>query len=159
MYTARQLMTPCPLTMRATDTLDRAALYMELGDVQHLPVVEGTRLVGMLTDRELQGAAHQAQSRKPTVGQVMGQVAEQVSPEAPFREVIAKMTEQRLSAIAVTNDRGELLGIITRTDLRRVTVPLSGSKHNRAVVMLQRDDHPPSRVTRGVAGQARNALL
>jgi len=43
-----------------------------------------------------------------------------VGPEAPLREVIMEMTSKRLGATAVTGPGGQLLGIITDGDLRRM---------------------------------------
>lgn len=43
-----------------------------------------------------------------------------VSPQAPLREIIIEMTSKRLGATAVIGPDGELLGIITDGDLRRM---------------------------------------
>jgi CBS domain-containing protein len=49
----RQCMTPNPETCEATATLEHATVLMLHGGFRHLPIVEGERVVGMLSMRDL----------------------------------------------------------------------------------------------------------
>lgn len=49
-------MTSHPETIEDADSLDHAAVLMLHGGFRHLPVVEGERVVGMLSMRDLLGA-------------------------------------------------------------------------------------------------------
>jgi CBS domain-containing protein len=49
----RQCMTPNPETCEATATLDHATVLMLHGGFRHLPIVEGERVIGMLSLRDL----------------------------------------------------------------------------------------------------------
>ncbi len=61
-----------------------------------------------------------------TVGDVMSSAAPQVSPEADLRQVIVEISGKRLGATAVVSPVGELLGIITDGDLRRMLEKTEG---------------------------------
>ncbi|MCI0331545.1 MAG: KpsF/GutQ family sugar-phosphate isomerase [candidate division Zixibacteria bacterium] len=49
-----------------------------------------------------------------------GEGVPKVSPETPVKEAILEMTSKRLGATTVVNEKGELLGIFTDGDLRRL---------------------------------------
>jgi CBS domain-containing protein len=49
----RKCMTPSPETCEATATLEHATVLMLHGGFRHLPIVEGERVVGMLSMRDL----------------------------------------------------------------------------------------------------------
>jgi CBS domain-containing protein len=51
--TAAQLMTPKPITATAETTVDEAMQIMDAGYFRHLPVVDGDRLVGIISVRDL----------------------------------------------------------------------------------------------------------
>src|SRR4030095_7930339 len=53
----RTIMHPDPLTLGADDTPDIADDLMRLGRIRHLPIVEGDRLVGIVSQRDLLSAA------------------------------------------------------------------------------------------------------
>src|SRR4029453_11730021 len=53
----RTLMQPDPLTLAVTEKLDIADDLMRLGRIRHLPVVDGSRLVGIVSQRDLLRAA------------------------------------------------------------------------------------------------------
>ncbi len=60
--------------------------------------------------------------RLARVGQLMhtGDAVPHVPPDAPTRRVVLEMSAKRLGCTAVTGPRGELLGVITDGDLRRL---------------------------------------
>jgi len=48
-------MTPNPVTVSSRDTLASAKNLMDTGGFRRLPVVDGGRLVGILTERDIRG--------------------------------------------------------------------------------------------------------
>ena len=54
---AKEIMMGSPVTLKPQDTLDLANDVISLGRIRHIPVVEDGRLVGILTERDLMGAA------------------------------------------------------------------------------------------------------
>jgi acetoin utilization protein AcuB len=51
--TVRDIMTPCPLTVAPSDPIESAALVMHTNRISSLPVVDGDRLVGILTETDI----------------------------------------------------------------------------------------------------------
>jgi acetoin utilization protein AcuB len=125
--TARDIMTPAPLTVEPATKLSTAAELMHERGIQHFPVVSGGRLVGLLGERHLRDAMPsvltvedpEARRRYLSVTRV-----EQVAPkdvpvvrlEAPVTEIIALMRKHRLDGVPVVEDR-QLAGIVTSGDL------------------------------------------
>ena len=53
----REIMMGSPVTLKSDDTLDLANDVISLGRIRHIPIVESGKLVGLLSDRDLLGAA------------------------------------------------------------------------------------------------------
>ena len=99
---------------------------------RHLPVVDGKRLVGILSQRDLlqitsQGMdpnlATRARSvralEETFVRDVMNNNLITIRPDASLAEAARVMTTQRVGALPVVNEAQELLGIISEHDLLR----------------------------------------
>lgn len=125
--TARDVMTAAPLTVEPGTKLSKAAELMDQRGIQHFPVVEGDRLVGMLGERHLRDAmpsvltvddpeARRRYLNVTRVEQVAPKHVPSVKPETSLVEVIALMRSHRLDGVAVT-EGGRLAGIVTSGDL------------------------------------------
>ncbi len=125
----RDLMTPNPITVRPDTQLDEALSLMLNNNVRRLPVVdEDGRLVGIVSDRDLRLAAdspflqetpdevleHLAQHR---VGEIMHTALHTIEETAPVVEAAKLMRVARVGGLPVVNRTGNLVGIITRSDL------------------------------------------
>lgn len=53
----REIMMGSPVTLTPDDTLDLANDVISLGRIRHIPVLENDKLVGLLSERDLIGAA------------------------------------------------------------------------------------------------------
>jgi len=100
--------------------------------IRHLLVTDGTKLVGIVTDRDIRlNLPSPATSlsvweinyllTKLTVGDVMTKAVITVEPERPIEEAARLMLEHRIGALPVVSD-GRLGGILTETDLLRAFV-------------------------------------
>lgn len=49
----REIMHANPVTIGPDTSIERASTIMREGNIRHLPVVEGERVVGVVTDRDL----------------------------------------------------------------------------------------------------------
>ena len=103
------------LSVSAEDTLAFAHSRMRLGDVSQLPVLEGSRIVGIVDESDLllSVAEDPAAFGKP-VRSVMSDRLETVDVSTPFRELLP-IFDRGLVAIVVS--RGDFLGLVTRYDL------------------------------------------
>lgn len=119
-------------------------------DFRHLPVVDGGRLVGILSDRDLRDAAPSSLESRPEtvtfdrtpVRYVMMTPVETVGAGEPVEEAAALMLDRKVSALPVVNDQGDLVGIVTTSDLLRHLAELTGvlaGGSSRIAVHLRRD--------------------
>jgi CBS domain-containing protein len=100
-------------------TLDEAAERMKALDVGPLPVCDGDRVLGMITDRDITVRAT-AESRDPS----MTRVSEIMTPEVVFtyededvKEAAKLMQEHQLRRLVVLNRDKKLVGIVSLGDL------------------------------------------
>lgn len=117
----REVMTASNLvTVRPGDDLALAAQMMAWSDARHLPVVARGRVVGVVSERDVlsrrQGGDKQA--ARVSVEEVMRSPAVTVDAEAPLAEAVSVMLGRKLGCLPAL-DRGELVGILTTTDLLR----------------------------------------
>lgn len=127
---AKDIMTENPVT--ATELMSVAealGLLYEL-DVRHLPVVRGSELAGIISDRDLRTFTQPSEdeaidaierARSSNVGNFMNTDPVRVDPETNAREIVELMLLHRVGAIPVCDlDTGDLLGIVSYVDLLRV---------------------------------------
>jgi acetoin utilization protein AcuB len=117
-------MTENPHTLPVTGTVREASDLLAELDVRHLPIMEGSSLVGILSDRDLRETLgiddpDERQSRlDQQVTTVMSADVISVDPEAELSEVIDLMIEQKLGAIPVV-DEGTVVGVVSYIDILR----------------------------------------
>lgn len=113
----RDVMTSDPRTVTPRDSLQAAAQIMREEDTGVVPVVDGGRLVGLVTDRDIVVRAV-AQGLPP--GEPVGSIAtteiEAVTPDVSTREAARIMAEHQIRRLPVVQD-GRLVGIVSLGDL------------------------------------------
>jgi len=111
-----QLMTTFASTVEPDTTFeDASALCHEL-KARHLPVVDGGRLVGIVSDRDLRGAAGSDQPGDTPIERIMSGQVITLSPDDLASRAAHLMVENRFSAVPIVVD-DRLEGIVTLTDL------------------------------------------
>lgn len=108
-------MTIEPVVVTPQATVRAARDAMRSRGVRHLPVVEGGRLVGILSQRDV-GLEANSEGWEDPVSQVMATSVHQVRPTATVGDAARVMLSRQVSAVPVTDEDGVLLGIITTTD-------------------------------------------
>jgi CBS domain-containing protein len=144
----RALMRPDPLTLSVTDNLDIANDLMRLGRIRHLPVVDGSRLVGIVSQRDLlraalsslveaDRAAERAWLRNIRVATVMTSRVFTVPTWAPLQTAVEIMLNQKIGCVPVVDDDGHLVGLLTETDcLRELRAVLEAGDTRQALPEL-----------------------
>ena len=102
-----------PVTVRPTDTLRICLEVMRRHDVSGLPVVDGKKLVGILTSRDVRFETNLDQP----VERLMTSKLVTVKPTVSQDEARALLHEKRIEKLLVVNDLAELVGLITFKDL------------------------------------------
>ena len=133
MLLVRDSMTREVVTVGPETTAGEAlALCREKG-IRHLPVLEGGRLGGMISDRDLRSATPalgdpdraEALERIRVADEMAKEVAT-VRPEDPIEEAAIEMYERKIGCLPVVDD-GNLVGIVTSSDVMRAFVRLVGA--------------------------------
>jgi CBS domain-containing protein/ribosome-associated translation inhibitor RaiA len=113
---ARELMTPRPITLSTDAPLSRALGVMREHGIHEIPVLKNNRLVGMVTFESVARRINLPLSTKVEHILVLPPL---VSPQTPYSEVAEQLLATGLRAAPVVGKKGELLGILSRTDLVR----------------------------------------
>ena len=117
------------VTVTVGEKLDLTQDLMNLGRVRHLPVIdEEQRVVGVISHRDLLASAmtqvldFDAQSRRTflrsiEVGEVMAKDVVTVGPDTRLGEIARIFIERKIGCAPVVAASGELLGLVTESDL------------------------------------------
>jgi CBS domain-containing protein len=114
------IMTEAAISDRPDDTLAEAARKMWQQQTGSLLVMDGTELLGIVTERDiLKAVATGADLVKTKVEEVMARDLVTIGPTASLREAAALMTEKWIRHLPVL-DRGALVGVLSQRDLAGV---------------------------------------
>jgi CBS domain-containing protein len=119
--TCGELMTPSPTCAQASHTVADAAELMKREDVGLLPVVgdEGTRLIGVLTDRDIvmQVVAAGRDPRTTRVEDAMTSDPLACRSDEPLESVMELMATHQVRRMPIVDDNGDVVGIVAQADL------------------------------------------
>ncbi len=122
------IMTKNIITLNTTDKLDTAEALFKDNNIRHIPVVEGEKIIGMLSLTDLlrisfadgvyedEGEVETIVYNMFTISQVMAKNLKSVSPSTTVKEVAEILAENEFHALPVV-ENDNLVGIVTTTDL------------------------------------------
>jgi CBS domain-containing protein len=114
----REAMTPNPTTVEAGTSAQDAARTMKSEDVGSLPIVEGDRLVGVVTDRDIAiRIVAEGKSADTTVGDIASKDVVTVDPQQSLEEAGRLMAEHQVRRLPVTEEDGKLVGVLAQADI------------------------------------------
>lgn len=116
----RDLMTSSPASCETSASVVDAARRMAQEDVGPIPVVDGDRLVGIVTDRDivLRVVAEGRDPSSTTVGEIASTNLETVSPDENLDSALQKMAAGQVRRLPVVEE-GRLVGIVAQADVAR----------------------------------------
>ncbi len=149
-------------------SLSEAARLLKANRIHHLPVVEGERLLGIVTDTDLRnatlpGAAEEGGSGPRAVGEVMTRDVVTLRPDDTIDDAMVILCRQRFGALPVV-DGGRLVGIVAKADILAAmleTLDIEGVGV-RLEVILPRDMGEVTRLSetlRGLLVEVRSLVL
>lgn len=111
-------MTPGVRSVSPSDSLTDAAVAMRDEDVGSLPVVEGKRVVGVITDRDIvvRAVADRADPQMLKVSDVSSGDLVTVQPDEDLDEALELMARYRVRRLPVVED-GRLVGVVAQADV------------------------------------------
>lgn len=114
----REAMTPDVRTVTPSTTLREAAHLMAGIDAGILPVSEGDRLVGMVTDRDIAVRGIGAgKGPDTTVGEVMTHEVRYCFDDDTIEDVCENMADIQVRRLPVVNRQKRLVGIVSLADI------------------------------------------
>ena len=115
------LMTQNPRTTTPDAGVIEAARIMRDDDVGLVPVVDGDRLVGTLTDRDI-AIRVVAEGRDPNSTQVRDIASTDlvtIDPQQDLDEALRLMAQHQVRRLPVVEEDGRLVGIVAQADVAR----------------------------------------
>lgn len=113
-----EVMTSEVQVVQPDDTLRDAAAIMAEEDVGALPVCDGSRLQGMITDRDIAvRAVANGRDADTPVREVMSEDVIWCSEDDDTQEVLGRMGERQIRRIPVVDANRNLVGIVSLGDL------------------------------------------
>jgi len=128
-------MTEKPATIDAKASIIEAIHLMKEKEIRRLPVTRDGRFVGLITDRRIKEYTpskatsldtwelHYVLS-KTCVGEAMNPHPDTVTPEQSLTAAAQLIIEHKLYGLCVVDAAGELVGILTTTDLLKALVSM-----------------------------------
>jgi CBS domain-containing protein len=115
----RDAMTSNPRGVETSTPVVEAARLMKSEDVGSLPILEGERLVGMVTDRDivLRVVAEGKDMQSSTVGEIASRDLVTVDPQQDLDEALRLMAQHQVRRLPVVEEDGRLVGILAQADV------------------------------------------
>jgi acetoin utilization protein AcuB len=143
------------VTVEKNASMQQASTLLKENRIRLLPVVDKGRLCGILSDRDLKRAsASDATSldvhellyliSKIKVADIMTRDVVTVNQDWTVEEAADLMLDRKISGAPVVDDKGQLCGIITQTDLFKATLYITGLKKKGFHLAFVLEDTPGS---------------
>lgn len=117
-------MSEVPTTIQPDADYREAFDIMHKRNLHHLPVVDPAgKVVGILTQRDLQLAARHFMEAEVEVSEVMHKPVVTVALDEPLASAASLMVSNRIGGLPVL-DGNRVVGVVTETDLFRALVDL-----------------------------------
>jgi acetoin utilization protein AcuB len=131
--TVELYMTVAPHTIQQDQSLADARDLMRAHRIRHLPVLDGSRLIGLVSQRDLLllQTLEDVDPQRVAVREAMTENTYAIGRDATVRTVAADMADHRYGS-AIVVDRGQVIGIFTAIDgLRALSLLLSQRRQAR----------------------------
>ncbi|HVE70739.1 MAG TPA: CBS domain-containing protein [Thermoanaerobaculia bacterium] len=115
----RDVMTPNPDCVSEKDSIRDVARIMKDQDTGVVPVVDGKRIIGLITDRDIvvRGLAEGKNLENVRVNELMTTSVRSVREDASIDEVLNMMGSSEIRRVPVVNSNDELVGIVSLGDI------------------------------------------
>ncbi len=147
-----------PVTASPQDTLAVAQAKMLDGKFRRLPVVEGGKLVGILSDRDLR--EHKGHLEQTKVNVAMTENPITVTPLTTLEEATKLLLRHKIGGLPVVEE-DRLVGIITTSDILQAFLDVTGASEEgtaRVDLLLEEEGYDLNRAT-GIVTAAGGEIL
>jgi acetoin utilization protein AcuB len=140
------------ITITKDERMTTARKIIKEKNIRHLPVVDGKRLIGLVTNMDIRKAeASPATSLeirelhylldKLTVGEIMTRNVITISPDISVEEATTLLHDNKIGCLPVVED-GNLVGMLTENDVMEILIEVMGMKEKGSRVEVIVDDKP-----------------
>ena len=114
-----EVMTRSVRTMSPSDSIQRAAQAMDEMNIGSVPVCDGKRLVGMITDRDIavRGVAQGRPAESTPLSEVMTKDPLWCFDDQPLEQAMAQMRDAQVRRLPVVDHGRQLVGILAIGDV------------------------------------------
>jgi acetoin utilization protein AcuB len=151
----RNFMTKNVVTIDAEESMPKAIQLLRQHKINMMPVTQQGKLVGVITDRDLKKASpseatdldtHELKYllNKIKIKDIMTKKVITLPSDFTIEEAAEILMHEDISGAPVVNDRGDIEGIITSTDLYKSLIALSGLGRKGIQFAFQIEDRPGS---------------
>lgn len=114
--TVDEFTSPDPITVAPETSLPEILSLMKENNFRHIPVVEGKKAVGIISDRDVSLVRGLNLAAKLTAADVMTENPYCVTATTSLEEVCFALSSKKLGSAIVCDQAGDLQGIFTSTD-------------------------------------------
>lgn len=142
----KDVMTAAPACCKPSDTLDQVARLMLDHDCGEIPVCDDTKVLGVITDRDItcRVVARGKTAETVLARDIMTRNVVTVRENATLDDTLQLMQEELVRRLPVVGDDGRIVGIVSQTDLMAQAPML---KVARAMKSVARKTRPRANAT------------
>ncbi len=149
----KEWMSRDPVTITDETSMMKAILLMKQHRFRRLPVLHQGKLVGIVSDRDLKEASPSKATTLDVhelyyllaelqVKEIMTRNPLTVSPEDTVERAAQLMLEHTISGLPVVDEKGDVAGILTQSDVFRAFMQITGIRQGGVQFALRLEDQP-----------------
>ncbi|WPC42142.1 CBS domain-containing protein [Clostridium sp. JS66] len=114
----QDIMTKCVVSLNAEDNVERAAQLMRKHNIGAIPVCNGDKVIGIVTDRDIaiRSAAEGQNSEKQTVREIMSSNPVVGDPSMDIEDASRIMSERQIRRLPII-ESNNLVGVVSLGDI------------------------------------------
>ena len=141
------------ITIDAEDSMQHAIKFLKEHKINLLPVMKKGKLAGVITDRDLKKSSPSEATTldmhellyllsKIKVEDIMSKKLYTVPENYTVEEAAEILLEKRISGVPVVDEKGNVVGVITKNDIFRVLISLTGLGKKGVQIAVRLKDIP-----------------
>jgi len=133
------------ITVTANDSIEDLHNIMSKNRINHLPVVEKGRLIGIITRSDIRQAlmSMQFDRTKSKVKDFMVKEVTTVSEHETLEDALLIIYQKKVGSLPVVQNENELVGIITRHDIMKAFIKITGLNEKGVTIYIKIKDTMP----------------
>jgi predicted transcriptional regulator len=148
---AKDLISDVVPALRTSDTGLKALSYMDIFRISHLPIINNTEFLGLISDRDIYDLN---MAEEPIGNHTLSLTRPFVTFNQHIYEVIELASRLELTVIPVLDEKNNYLGVINQHDLLKYFSELTAVKQPGAIIVLElnTNDYSLSQISQIIEG-------